>query len=383
VTDAFQLTGLSTIDGGGEAGLPRQLLGRALGYLLDLSREHHRPKEALGKLPELRRAFPTVRLELIWETQPYDDCVHYDLLVSGGGLPGTVSLAFAPDRAIPWPLRGAQRSDEAFLVHVNGRALKVAEAIAALETLWHDDRAVRQILDTALISQVLLTDPPAIEDQDLQSALDDFRRALGLHTAEATWSWMRARGLSQEQLEQRLERAAASRALRRRMTEQAAQAALDAPGPDYDIVRLGRVVFECRQEAAAVAEAIACGATDFLQAARTRLMQQTPGAPLPVLCCQHRHRLEGPLRERLTGLAPPALLGPLDHPGGSELVMVYSVTPASPDQATRQEIQRVLFERWLAEQRQSAQVRWNWGDAETLRNQPALEDRQKGPQRAP
>jgi hypothetical protein len=55
---------------------------------------------------------------------------------------------------------------------------------------------------------------------------------------------------------------------------------------------------------------------------------------------------------------------------GFELVRVLAITPARLDPATRAAIQKLLFEDWLEERRQSARIEWFWGNA--ARTRPAV-----------
>src|SRR6185503_13706314 len=95
----------------------RQAVADTFEWLRAVSREGLRPEAARSRLALLQTRQPGTKLELLWEEEPYDRFVHYDVLLD---LPdGTLSLSFCPARAVPWPLRGAHRWSDADLVRVN------------------------------------------------------------------------------------------------------------------------------------------------------------------------------------------------------------------------------------------------------------------------
>lgn len=99
-----------------------QVLFDMLDYLMMLSREGIRPEEAKARLRTLQQQYPDTGMDLLWEEEAYDRSVHYDILLHLTR-EGTVSLSFCPDRALPWPMRGVQRWNEADLVRINNTVL--------------------------------------------------------------------------------------------------------------------------------------------------------------------------------------------------------------------------------------------------------------------
>src|SRR3954454_12552406 len=89
-----------------------------LDYLLASQREGVRPDAARARLQAVRGRHPDLAIDLLAEEEPYDQSVHYDVLLRRAG-EGTVSLSYCPEPAIPWPLRGVHRWSDAELVRVN------------------------------------------------------------------------------------------------------------------------------------------------------------------------------------------------------------------------------------------------------------------------
>src|SRR3712207_2194214 len=111
------------------------------------------PRSTLFPYTTLFRS-PETPIDLVWEEAVYDGAVHYDALLQLPG-EGTVSLGFAPDRGLPWPLRGVQRWSDADLVRVDGSILKVDQAIGCLDFLWEDRRLMDRLVNVCLIDEAL------------------------------------------------------------------------------------------------------------------------------------------------------------------------------------------------------------------------------------
>src|SRR5438094_5255133 len=134
------------------------------------------------------------------------------------GREGTVSLSFCPDRAIPWPLRGVQRWREQDLLRVNATVLRVDQAIACLDFIWDEARIINRLINVCLIQEALAKDPVTLSDAELQCALDGFRRAHKLYTAEDTYRWLERHGMTHEKIERYVADEATVATLRDRVT---------------------------------------------------------------------------------------------------------------------------------------------------------------------
>ena len=192
------------------------VLGDTLAYVRRLVNEGVEPAAALAGLSVLEKRHPDTPLDLVWLEEPYDRSVHYDALIHLSGA-GTVSLSFAPDGGLPWPLRGVQRWQDRDLARVNDVVMTVDHAIAQLDFIWDDAPIVRRLVDMCLIQETLKREPITLDETDLQAAMDAFRRARGLFAAEDTHRWLADKGLSPEKLEQLLRDQATLRKLRARV----------------------------------------------------------------------------------------------------------------------------------------------------------------------
>src|ERR1700694_2214608 len=129
----------------------RQAALDVLDYLLALQQEGVRPREARARLQPLRGCHPGLEIDLLAEEMAFDHSVHYDPLLRLSG-EGTGSLSYCPERAVPWPLRGVHRSNEADLVRVNANVLQVDAAMACLD-IWDEAPIIEQLVNLCLIHE--------------------------------------------------------------------------------------------------------------------------------------------------------------------------------------------------------------------------------------
>jgi putative peptide maturation system protein len=343
----------------------RSAMSETLEYLMALAREGTRPDEAQTYLVPLRQRFPQTALELVWEEQGYDASVHYDALLRVSDL-GTVSLGFAPDRAVPWPLRGAHRWTEKMLLRVNQQVLNMDQAIACLDFIWDDRGVIDRLVNVCLIQEALAQDPIDLSDDELQEAMDGFRRAHRLYTAEQTVAWMTRRGMTHEQLERYVADEAIVAKLRERVTASEVDSYLAAHLADFDAARIARIDFADEAAAHRAAAQIRAGEHDFFATAARRFLDQLEPAPEFALL----QRVGAPPDwEAVFAAAPGDTLGPLPAGNGYAVVRVLAVAPAEAGERTRRAVERVLFERWLANRRDAATIEWNWGNADLTRTE--------------
>lgn len=338
------------------------VLGDTLAYVRRLVNERVEPAAALAGLSVLEKRHPNTPLDLVWLEESYDRSVHYDALIHLAGA-GTVSLSFAPDGGLPWPLRGVQRWQDRDLARVNDVLVTVEHAIAQLDFIWDDAPIVRRLVDMCLIQETLKREPIALDDTDLQEAMDGFRRARGLFAAEDTHRWLADSGLSSEKLEQLLRDQATLRKLRARVTAGRVEDYFAAHRDELAEVALLRLDFPDDVRARAALDELQRGAL-FVAVAQGAIARAVSGGEqAPVLDSVVLRRREAVEFELPTSAEPGQVLGPVPSKRGAALAQVVGVQPACLDTRTRQAIAQVLFDDWLAERRRTARIEWYWGNA--------------------
>ncbi|GAA2720190.1 TIGR04500 family putative peptide maturation system protein [Actinocorallia aurantiaca] len=322
------------------------LYDEALGLLVALAAEEAEPPAAEDRLAGMRARFPELRFRLVWQREEYDRTHHYDLLVKGDR-PGTVSLSYCPDKALPWPLRGTHRADDRLLLRVNGVDMELDQAIGCLDVLWNETRLADRLVTACLVQEVLAEEPVEFGPGDRQRALEAFRRARGLLTAEATREWMRRHGLGERALEDLVAQEATVAAVRERVTAGRVEAYFVEHRRGLDLVRTVRVAFADPGEAKAAAEELRAGADFYAVAERARTATAT-------MTTVRRDELPETFAEAGPGHTAEA---------GPHLIRVVSEWAAVLDDGTRRLIAERLFDAWLADRRRDARVQWFWGDA--------------------
>lgn len=89
-------------------------------------------------------------------------------------------------------------------------------------------------MNVCLVQEELEKNPIDLSDQELQRAMDGFRRVRKLYKAEDTYSWMERRGITHQQLEQLACSQAKLAKLRDRLVASRVQDYFDGHSADFD-----------------------------------------------------------------------------------------------------------------------------------------------------
>lgn len=328
--------------------------------LRTLDRERSGPKDAMARAAGMRGLPGLAELDLVWERSAFDHALHFDALVPGAA--GTLSMSWCPDRGVPWPLRGALRNSEADLLRVDGHTLKVATAIALMDLVWNNDDLVTRLIDAAIIHRQQASfaiGPSDVTDEQLQHAVDDFRRRRDLLTAEDTERWLAERGLDHRRLEIIL----ADNLLRDRVRDRILGAEV-ATGP-AEVAALDRIALEWlaadgAAQAGALFARLRDGETCIADELRRRFLA---GAPAEAACaCLARRDLPADVAAHLFAAPVGTLVEPFELGGRYRVARVLAIAPADPaDPATAEALREASFASWLAERRRAAAIEWFWG----------------------
>jgi putative peptide maturation system protein len=328
-----------------------------------LAGEGARPGEALARLKGLQAAYPALGVDLLWEEETYDASVHYDVLVHRSG-EGTVSVSYSPDRGVPWPLRGVHRWREGDLVRVNETFLTVERAVANLDFIWDQAPIVERLVNACLIDHELTRNPIELPDEEIQRAMDGFRRARRLYRAEDTHCWLEQRGLTPEALESLVTNEVLVAHLRERVTDGQVEGHFAEHERDFDTARIARFEMSAAPDAASTATSIRDGRLDFYAAAeRQALVGDGTGPASALFEIVRRGEVSPELAAAVFGAEVGQVVGPVATEGGFTIVRILDLTPARLDAPTRRAIERRLFDAWLEARRRDAQIEWFWGHA--------------------
>ncbi|WP_327048109.1 TIGR04500 family putative peptide maturation system protein [Microbispora sp. NBC_01189] len=359
---------------------PDHLLNDALAFLRRVSGAE--PADARRLLGDLRAGHPDVPMRLVWQRDHPGGSHHYDLLIPAPD--GTVSVAFAPARAVPWPLRGSHGAGEQVVVRVDGVDVRMEQAMAVLDGLWGDSSTAARLVNAALVEQELEREPVELSAEELQEAMDAFRRSRRLLTVRATRDWMAERGLDHASLEMIVHQEAAIARLRRRVAADGAAELFAADPGDHDrlcVVRLRYPHLEAARAAAGRLRDRARPGSGPLAPAAGKDAAETRGQTFPKAAQEARAETFAKVAEESFEYGAdvrPALvyrreLGPDAVGAGAGDVLgdgpeplvtcVLEVRPAVLDDETRRAIENRVFDDWLARRRAEASVEWMWGTA--------------------
>jgi putative peptide maturation system protein len=190
----------------------------ALKEVIEASEDRTPPEEIEARLRRLVRERSGVKLNFFWDEETKTGDGSYDALLRFGA-EGAISIGWCPDRGIPWSLRGASRWRDLDVLMVNEERLSISSAVEQLDFLWEQPGFAAWLVDYCLIRQALREDEQAFEpsDEELQAAMDNFRRRRGLSKAEQTTRWMELHGMTQRSLEKLVDGQARATKLRRRV----------------------------------------------------------------------------------------------------------------------------------------------------------------------
>lgn len=182
------------------------LLGAAAELLESFATGAVQPDAALDATRRFADGWPLVQIELLWDVEPYDTSVNYDLVVRDErGV--TTALSVTVDDGLPWPLRGAQRIGDTALADVDGEVVTVAAAVAMLDHLAAaSDRGAdvaQRVVDSCLRRPLVRDAVDALSDAERETATIDYCRRLGLADDDARSEWCRVHGIDASGLVER------------------------------------------------------------------------------------------------------------------------------------------------------------------------------------
>lgn len=331
-----------------------------LEYVSMLVRDEVGPEAACERLAGLRSRHPQSSIELVWQEQGFDHSLHYDALIRGAE-DMTLSVSVCPDRALPWPLRGVQRSRDSDLLRVNGTVLRVVDAVARLDVLWQNDAVMQRLIDACLIEDALRAHAVGIEPAEMQAALDAIRRRRGLYRTADLKAWLRATGTSEEALEQMAGEVARATKLRDVIVGERAQSHLLHHARDFDSLSFLQLRMPSDEMARTAVAAMSAGSENWHQVAERVFLEGRAEARETCFRRSRRYRLEPTLQHALAGAEAGAIVGPVTLPDGIFLVRLLAVEVARLDGGDLEAAKTRLFDEWLAEGRRTARIEWFWG----------------------
>jgi len=233
-------------------------------------------------------------------------------------------------------------------LRVNGEEISLHDLVSAAKFGRQLD-FIEQSVNMALVRAAAARMGIAVSDEELQQEADRFRGNYKLYAAQATFDWLAANHLTQEDWEYLLE----ALILDRKMLQ-----AVSAGKIEQHFAENKRG-FE-----AATVEQFVVPEEDVARELRAQCVEDK--VPFPELARQfpasrfvgrlRRSQMEHLVAAAVFGVQPGEVAGPVRTERGWCLVLVEALHPATLDDVTRAEIEAALFADWLQEERRKAKV---------------------------
>jgi putative peptide maturation system protein len=212
-----------------------------------------------------------------------------------------------------------------------------------------------------LIQEELDREPIELSNAELQHAMDGFRRAHKLYTANATRTWLERRGITQADLEELVGDEAIVARLRQRVTEGRVEAYFETHQSDFDTANIARLAFSTEAQAQAASELVSSGAVNFYTLAQQQFVASCYDGQVRIAFDMVQRRgTPQAVADAILSAGPGEVVGPVIDGDAYVLALVLSRSSAQLDARTRSAVERVLFEQWLAERRARADIEWYW-----------------------
>ncbi|HKX31738.1 MAG TPA: hypothetical protein VJ302_28900 [Blastocatellia bacterium] len=274
---------------------------------------------------------------------------------------GTLLMTLGPRRPGVWMVHDAPHVFSNNLVLVDGEPVTFNTLVGLLEFVWSDQSLIKQILRQGIFYRELGRLQLSVSDQEIQEAVDAWRRQTGLHGAREMRQWMEENMVP----EYKLRLIGRDLALRRKLElslvpDQEVDKYLNEIGPITKTWAC-KAVF-VRREAAEemqskrpdnleswIADAMAIRDFDFLE--RLRL----------------RDDLSGPYQS-VVEAGVGSVVGPFREFRGWSSIYVDRRDECAPTPQEYEETRRLLFNRLVDEQVKQADIQWLWGDVNRFQN---------------
>jgi putative peptide maturation system protein len=354
------------------ARIPRAVetaLATTLRYLVKLGQTGTLPTEAAAGLRRLAGRRPGVDTALTWEVESGSGAIHYDALLRLAGA-GTVSLAWSPDRRVPWALRHAHHARESDLLRVNGRTLNMQTVMGYLDALWYDADLLASLVDGCLVREAVDAHGIEASDAEVRRAIGAFRTAHGLASVATRDAWLRQRGWTADDLDHEIRRQVIAAKLRRHIAGGRVGAYFTRHRRQLDAATLARVRGADRDAAHHLARRLRRSPVTMAQALEEAIVAGETASTSSEVETVRRGDLASRDARAIFAASPGAVVGPIAAVEGWDVVRVLRVTRARLDTPTRELITGILFDEWLAARRAEATLEWFWGDAERAPSRP-------------
>lgn len=189
-----------------------------------------------------------------------------------------------------------------------------------------------------------------ISDEEIQARADQFRRVQGLHRAKDTWDYLQDLGISIEEFATFL----GESLLKQKMVEQVcSDDVIDEyfrlNSPKFDAVEIRHIVVESESKARELYALLEDEPEMFAELAKEHSLSTDTAKDGGALGKLRRGTLPDEVDAKAFNAAQGEVLGPFCSDDGLlyELFQVEAIHPAVLDEATAQEVHKLIYRQWL------------------------------------
>ena len=327
-------------------------LVEAAALLAEFPRPRHAVASAHARFQQFKTSHASVEARLITITRPGSDDAEYDILLKAPD--GSVlTLCRHADEGIPWTTLYADHWASNLVLTVNGADITIQSALIYLNrVLNRRPDLMEDLVSRALVSTAIETSPVNIADDELDTAVKEFRVNNGLSSGAATQRWLDDMHLTMASLRDLVAENLRMRKFRQSVTAEHVRPYFARHGADFERLTIMRL------------DAVPQTAAQSL-AARWRRSGHCPVVDAKYLAASEA---AGTLQTLYARDAPPefsgqpsgAVVGPVRAGRVFWIGQLLRRKPGRLDRPTRARIEQLLFAEWLAEQKRHATIRWHW-----------------------
>jgi peptidylprolyl isomerase len=224
-----------------------------------------------------------------------------------------------------------------------------AHFVAAARFLELYDPVVEHLASRAATVATSRSEGWAAAADELQAEADAFRRALGLHRAQAMTAWLSSIGYSLEEFEEEMEYRIARRKKRASFTQKEVEACFRDQRGELDRARISQLVVAKEAVAREIVEQVSSENADFAKlAARHSADDDATRDAGGYVGWVRRRDLLPEVAARIFAAPAGRCVAPIKLPDGTfQVVLVHETRTAALDKATEEELRDLLLSRWL------------------------------------
>lgn len=242
-------------------------------------------------------------------------------------------------------------------ISINGNNFTGEDLARKLKVMWKDNRFIKSLVRQEIILKYAAVQNITVSTEELQESADAFRMRNSLYSVADTEQWLADNGMTLDDLEETILLARLSDKIRNGWLEEEVGKYFAENRVDLETAEVYMLVTEDEAAARELRTQVAEEGADFMVLARKHSSHATARAG-GYVGLMRRADLAGEVAAAVFGASQGEVVGPFKTDEGFTLIQVADLWAAALNADTEQSIRNLLFENWLQEQEQKAEVTW-------------------------